>query len=64
MPVLIIGFSISIGGVILAISALSFLGYGLPPGSPDWGSLLSREGRASIWNRRHGWPSFPASPLP
>ena len=45
MPVLIIGFSISIGGVILAVSALSFLGYGLPPGSPDWGSMLSQEGR-------------------
>ena len=45
MPILIIGFSISIGGVILSVSALSFLGFGLPPGSPDWGSMLSREGR-------------------
>ena len=45
MPVLIISFSMSIGGVILALASLSFLGFGLPPATPDWGSLLSREGR-------------------
>ena len=45
MPVVIIIFSITVGGVILSIASLSFLGYGLPPTSPDWGSLLSREGR-------------------
>ena len=42
---LIIIFSISIGGVILGLASLSFLGFGLPPGVPDWGGLLSREGR-------------------
>ena len=45
LPIMIIGFSIGIGGAILAVSALSFLGFGLPPGTPDWGSMLSREGR-------------------
>ena len=45
MPVMIIGFSISIGGVILSIASLSFLGFGLPLGTPEWGALLSREGR-------------------
>ena len=45
MPVIIISFSMSIGGVILALASLSFLGFGLPPATPDWGSLLSREGR-------------------
>ena len=45
MPVVIIIFSMSIGGVILSLSALSFLGFGLPPTTPDWGGLLSREGR-------------------
>ena len=43
-PIIII-FSISIGGVILGLASLSFLGFGLPPGVPDWGGLLSREGR-------------------
>ena len=45
MPVVIIMFSITAGGVILSIASLSFLGYGLPPTIPDWGGLLSREGR-------------------
>ena len=43
-PILII-FSINIGGVIIAEASLSFLGYGLPPSIPDWGGMLSREGR-------------------
>ena len=45
MPVIIIGFSINIGGVILGIASLSFLGFGLPFTIPEWGGLLSREGR-------------------
>jgi peptide/nickel transport system permease protein len=45
MPVVIIGFSMFIGGVILMEAGLSFLGYGVPPGVPSWGSMLSREGR-------------------
>ena len=43
-PVIII-FSISVGGVIMAEASLSFLGFGLPPDVPSWGGLLSREGR-------------------
>ena len=45
MPLIIIIFSISIGGNILAAASLSFLGFGLPLSTPDWGGLLSREGR-------------------
>ena len=45
MAHIIIIFSISIGSVILDEASLSFLGYGLPPGIPDWGALLSRDGR-------------------
>ena len=44
-PPVIIIFSISIGGYILSAAALSFLGFGLPPDVPDWGGMLSREGR-------------------
>ena len=43
-PVIII-FSINVGGVIMAEASLSFLGFGLPPEVPSWGSLLSRGGR-------------------
>ena len=45
LPIVIIMFSVTIGGVILALASLGFLGFGLPPGTPDWGGLLSREGR-------------------
>ena len=44
-PPVIIIFSISIGGYILSAASLSFLGFGLPPDVPDWGGMLSREGR-------------------
>ena len=45
MPVMIIIFSISVGGVIMSEASLSFLGFGLPASVPSWGGLLSREGR-------------------
>jgi peptide/nickel transport system permease protein len=46
MPVIIIGFSMMIGGAILMEASLSFLGFGVPPGVPSWGSMLSQEGRS------------------
>ena len=45
MPVVIIIFSVNIGGVIISAASLSFLGFGLPATIPDWGGMLSREGR-------------------
>ena len=45
MPVVIIIFSINIGGVIISEASLSFLGFGLPLDVPSWGGMLSREGR-------------------
>ena len=46
MAVIIINFSILVGMIILLESSLSFLGFGVPPGTPTWGSMLSQEGRA------------------
>ena len=43
-PIIII-FTINIGGAIISAASLSFLGYGLPVQIPDWGAMLSREGR-------------------
>ena len=45
MPVMIIIFSITVGGVIISEASLSFLGFGLPARVPSWGGMLSREGR-------------------
>ncbi len=39
MPVLILA-TLDIGSVILATAGLSFLGIGLPPGIPEWGSMV------------------------
>jgi peptide/nickel transport system permease protein len=41
--------TIGLGGVILAESALSFLGYGVPPPHPSWGSMLSGSGRTYMY---------------
>lgn len=48
MPMVIVLFSINMGGMILTEASLSFLGLGLPPPYPSWGSMISGEGRANI----------------
>ena len=45
MAPMIITFTVTIGGVIMAEASLSFLGYGLPPDVASWGGMLSKEGR-------------------
>jgi len=55
-PILVLA-TVQLGTAILAESTLSFLGYGVPPPYPAWGSMLSGTGRAfmlqsawlSIW---------------
>jgi len=42
---LIILFSIRVPGMVLAEASLSFLGFGIPPPDPSWGSMLSGPGR-------------------
>ena len=60
MPVVIIEFSMSIGGVIMSLASLGFLGYGLPVSTPDWGGMLSREGRQYMEQAPHLalWPGL------
>jgi peptide/nickel transport system permease protein len=43
-PIIIIA-TVSLGFAILAESALSFLGLGVPPPYPSWGEMLSGSGR-------------------
>jgi peptide/nickel transport system permease protein len=45
MPVMVIIYSVSIAGNILAEAGLSFLGLGIPPPNPTWGGMLSSDGR-------------------
>ena len=43
-PVVVL-FTVGLGGIILQESTISFLGFGIPPPTPSWGSMLSMEGR-------------------
>ena len=45
MPIVIVSFSMGMGGAILAESTLSFLGFGIPPPYPSWGGMLSGNAR-------------------
>jgi peptide/nickel transport system permease protein len=42
----IVGFTMGMGGVIMAEAGLSFLGLGLPDPFPSWGKMISGSGRA------------------
>lgn len=48
-PVVILLFTARIGAVILAEASLSFLGLGIPPPAPTWGSMLSGTGRSYMY---------------
>lgn len=48
VPLLLVLASVNIGSIILAESAVSFLGYGVPPPFPSWGQMLSAEGASHM----------------
>ena len=45
MPVVIVLFTARVGATILAEAGLSFLGLGVPPPAPTWGSMLGGSAR-------------------
>jgi len=49
LPMVIVGFSLGIGGIILTEATLSFLGFGIPPPHPSWGGMLSSAGRRYMY---------------
>jgi peptide/nickel transport system permease protein len=49
MATIMILATIGLGGVILAESSLSFLGFGVPPPYPSWGAMLSGSGRSYMY---------------
>lgn len=49
MPVVIVLFTTRVGATILAEAGLSFLGLGVPPPAPTWGSMLSGTGRTYMY---------------
>jgi peptide/nickel transport system permease protein len=51
LPPVIVLFTTRLGGVILAESALAFLGLGVPPPAPTWGGMLSGAGRMYMFQQ-------------
>ena len=49
---LIVQGTLGIGGAILEVAALSFLGLGAQPPAAEWGSMIGLE-RSSIFNAPH-----------
>ncbi|MBA7516770.1 Glutathione transport system permease protein GsiD [subsurface metagenome] len=47
--IVIVLFSIRVPGIILSEASLSFLGFGIPPPAPSWGSMLSGTGRSHMF---------------
>ena len=54
--------TLDLGAAILTVTALSFVGLGVPPPTPDWGAMIS-EGRIYVATG-HWWvPTFPGLAL-
>ncbi len=49
MPLIIISAAGSLGGVVLMEASMNFLGYGVAPGTPSWGALITGEGRDMLF---------------
>lgn len=56
---IIVDATLRVGYAVFAIGTLGFLGLGLPPPSPDWGSIV-QAGRSGIL-AGHPWPALWAS---
>lgn len=49
MPLVVVAIGLDFAFALVALSGLSFLGLGVPPGDPDWGRMLS-ENRTLIFD--------------
>jgi peptide/nickel transport system permease protein len=61
---IIVDAMLRVGYAVFSIGTLGFLGLGVPPPSPDWGSMVAR-GRNFIWTNPWAvlWPALAISTL-
>jgi peptide/nickel transport system permease protein len=50
MPLIIISAAGSLGGVVMMEAGMNFLGYGVDPGTPSWGYLITNQGREHMFD--------------
>jgi peptide/nickel transport system permease protein len=50
MPLVVISAAASLGGVVMMEATMNFLGYGVSPGTPSWGYLITNQGRAHLFD--------------
>jgi len=41
LPAILVEFTVRLGYAVFALATLSFLGFGIPPPTPDWGADIS-----------------------
>lgn len=62
MTPVLVQATLDLGAAILTVTALSFVGLGVPPPTPDWGAMIS-EGRVYVQSGRWWVPTFPGLAL-
>ena len=50
MPLIIISAAGSLGGVVMMEASMNFLGYGVDPGTPSWGALITGSGKELMFS--------------
>ena len=50
MPLIIISAAGSLGAVIMMEASMNFLGYGVAPGTPSWGAIITSQGRTHMFD--------------
>jgi peptide/nickel transport system permease protein len=49
LPIVIIGLAGSLGGIVLMEATMNFLGFGVDPGTPSWGYMITNQGRTYMF---------------
>jgi peptide/nickel transport system permease protein len=49
LPIVIIGLASSMGGIVLMEATMNFLGFGVDPGTPSWGYMITNQGRTFMF---------------
>ncbi len=49
LPLIITNAATSLGGIILMEASLNFLGFGVDPGTPSWGYMITNQGKANMY---------------